>query len=107
MSWDADLICNACGHAVIERNYTSNTSAMVQATRPSDAPNWLSELHGTPGPEGARLLAEIIAALEADPEKYRAMNPPNGWGSYDTLLPVLREMRDSVGEVPATWQVCR
>lgn len=49
-----------------------------------------------------------LDALEADPEQYRAMNPENGWGSYDSLLGVLREMRDrSTTEVPMTWRCSR
>ena len=36
-------------------------------------------------------LAKGIALMEADPERFKALNPKNGWGSYDTFLPWLRE----------------
>jgi len=27
-----------------------------------------------------------LALLMAEPERFKAMNPPNGWGSYDNLV---------------------
>lgn len=50
--------------------------------------------------KAGKIIKEGIEKLEADPEHFRAMNPPNGWGSYDTLLPVLREIRDACFEHP-------
>lgn len=106
MSWDADLTCDACGHAIVEQNYTHNTNGMINVALDRDE-HWLDALNGATGPEGARLLDGIIKELESDPPRFRAMNPPNGWGSYDSVLPLLRKMRDAVGEVPATWRVCQ
>jgi len=31
-------------------------------------------------------LTEGLERLRADPAKYRALNPPNGWGDYDGLV---------------------
>lgn len=123
MSWDADLVCDCCGHATGQWNYTHNTNRMIADARESighaDAhelgsthpimkaigPPWYEVLDGMPGSEGARYLSDIITALEADPQRYRSMNPENGWGSYDSLLSVLREMRErSTTEVPMTWR---
>ncbi len=66
---------------------------------------WWDLLHGRTGPEGAQLLDRIIKGLAADPERFRAMNPENGWGDYDSLLARLTEMRDAVPEWPTTWSV--
>jgi len=68
-------------------------------------PAWWERLDGATGPAGRDYLATIITGLEADPRRYRAMNPANGWGSYDSLLVVLREMRDAVPDWPTVWSV--
>lgn len=31
-------------------------------------------------------LEKGVAALRSDPDKYKAFNPPNGWGTYEGLL---------------------
>lgn len=64
---------------------------------------WWDALDGMSGPEGAAYLDTIIKGLEADPERFRAMNPENGWGDYDRLVKVLTEMRNAVPEWPTTW----
>ncbi len=66
--------------------------------------SWYEVLDGCSGPMGAELLDAAIRELEAHPALYRAMDPPNGWGSYDRLLPVLRGMRDAVPEWPTVWE---
>lgn len=78
--------------------------SLVIAQEPRVLP-WWSALDGLPGPEGAALLHRIIRELEADPIRFEALNPPNGWGDYDSLLGALREMRASVPEWPTTWKV--
>jgi hypothetical protein len=129
MSWDAWLTDDR-GHDEGEWNYTHNTNAMANTILTDDelmagairwwtardrpdvvakiqgglnAGTWWQCLDGLPGPEGAALLHRIIQGLEADPEGFRAMNPPNGWGNYDDLLTVLTAMRDRVPEWPTTW----
>jgi hypothetical protein len=34
-------------------------------------------------------LQRCIAIMKNDPAKFIALNPTNGWGSYDTFLPFL------------------
>lgn len=113
MSWDAALTCDHCGSAMGERdwNYTHNTNRMVNLALVADGKDWGDEswwkvLDGMNGGEGAELLDAAIQTLEANPERFRAMNPENGWGSYDTLLPVLRQMLDASDANPdARWTV--
>lgn len=131
MSWDAHLIDDR-GHTEGDWNYTHNTSRMIYAVLadagvelPADIracstydretetwthhPNghgtvaWWDYLDGMTGPEGAAYLNVIIRGLEADPDRFRAMNPENGWGNYDDLVKLLTEMRNSVPEWPTTW----
>lgn len=132
MSWDATLI-DGRGHVEGDWNYTHNTSVMIYAVLADvgielpddktpcrwldretgdwhDAPNghgsipWWAHLNGMDGPEGAAYLNSIIRGLEADPERFRAMDPTNGWGDYDSLVKVLTEMRNAVPEWPCKWE---
>ena len=122
MSWDIYLTDDR-GHSEGEWNYTHNCNGMIEAalgdaTEGTPEPfwsvlaggksgmgrrSWWSLLDGCNGPEGAALLDRIISGMEADPERFRAMNPPNGWGDYDSLLRVLRSMRAAVPDWPTTW----
>jgi hypothetical protein len=120
MSWDADLYDDR-GHHEGEWNYTHNTNGMIaaafEAASGETTPQcggplailigaaWWKRLDGVSGKDGAAYLASIVTGLEADPERYRAMNPENGWGDYDGLLGVLREMRDKAltCDWPTTW----
>lgn len=110
MSWDCDLdlhltvdgndIYHSCG----SWNYTYNTSPMIYDALGMKDGSWRELIEGKGGAEGAEVFARIVAGLEAAPEKYRAMNPENGWGNYDDLLGVMREMRDAGRKWPsAKW----
>jgi hypothetical protein len=72
-------------------NITHNLGAMAEAAglyrwlwRPDEA-----------GVEQAgslvRVLRKGLAVLEADPERFRAMNPENGWEDYEGLVEFVRE----------------
>lgn len=117
MGWDAHLTDDR-GHEEGWWNYTHNTSRMVypvledagidlgSETRPDGsmrARTWWRHLDGMSGPEGAAFLNVIVSGLRADPARFVAMNPSNGWGDYDTFVKVLEEMRDSVPEWPTVW----
>ena len=124
MSWDAYLVsssCITCGHE--ERhgswNYTHNCNQMI-ATVVEDmgyelkqhwlighmGKSWFDVLDGMSGKDGAKFLGKIVQRLEADPERFCEWNPPNGCGSYETLLPTLRDMEIISYKNPgATWRV--
>jgi hypothetical protein len=120
VSWDAYLTDDR-GHTEGDWNYTHNCNRMIgdaMATAgypevkqcagplgPAIGPAWWDRLDGLSGPEGAALLDHIIRALEAEPARFIAMNPDNGWGDYDSLVKVLCDMRDAVPEWPTTWSV--
>jgi hypothetical protein len=130
MSWDARLIDDR-GHYEGDWSYTHNTSRMIYAvlddagielpasTRPCmrlvdrewvNYPQgygsiaWWDHLDGMSGPEGAAYLNTIVKGLEAEPERFRKMDPPNGWGNYYGLVKILTEMRDAVPEWPCKWE---
>ncbi len=45
-------------------------------------------------------LSAAIAEMEATPQPYRDMNPANGWGSYDSALNFLHEVRNNCRRHP-------
>jgi hypothetical protein len=114
MSWHAHLIDDR-GHEEGWWNYTHNCNGMIRAALEVDGfdvedhwlvgPSWWKHLDGRNGAEGGAFLDRIIRNLEADPARFRAMNPPNGWGDYDSLAKVLTEMRNAVPEWPCAWSV--
>lgn len=88
MSYDIDL-CIDTGAPEPHRldicwNFTSNVSRMWR-TAGAD----LAEFDGKPTAECTPILEAAIAEMRANPDKYRAMDSPNGWGTYDHLMPRL------------------
>lgn len=72
-------------------NYTSNVSAMWREAlggRP------LREYHDAPCSEAAGPLADAVKRMETDPDKYREMEPSNGWGDYEGALGYLRRLAE-------------
>lgn len=49
-----------------------------------------------------------IKLMEDEPQRFIALNPPNGWGSYETFLPWLRRYLEACIAHPkasvATWR---
>lgn len=125
MSWTAILIDDR-GHVEGDWGYTHNTNATANVALNSNyhplstfdevfrvspeakasMPSWWKRLDGMSGAEGAEFLGRIIAGLEADPDRFRSMNPANSWGGYDQFLDVLREMhKASLVEWRTVWEV--
>jgi len=49
-----------------------------------------------------------LTLLEKCPNEFQALNPPNGWGSYDGLVAFVREYLAACEANPdATIRVCR
>ena len=46
-------------------------------------------------------LSKGIADMENDPERFRALNPTNGFGSYEMFLPWLRRYLKACQENPS------
>ncbi|MFZ2240551.1 MAG: hypothetical protein WAV90_13640 [Gordonia amarae] len=111
MSWDASLSRSATDED--EWNYTHNCNHMANAVLYPDfdtsrtvfselldpqCPSWWQLLDGLDGPESRRLLDRVITGMRAEPARFRAMNPSNGWGDYDRFLRVLERMRAAIPE---------
>jgi hypothetical protein len=66
-------------------NQTSNVAPMWRAAGAD-----LAEFHGMLAADCVPQLQAAITNMVEQPDKYTPMNPPNGWGSYDTCLGFLR-----------------
>jgi len=60
----------------------------------------LPALDGMPGRVASVLIHGAIRELEAKPAKFKALNPLNGWGSYDGALEFLRALYVACVEHP-------
>lgn len=101
MSWSVTLTTELDGHQIIVADgcdYTHNTNRMI---RDAGFLGWPYEVHSWTAKKLGEGLDEAIKNLERDPKRYRAMNPANGWGDYDSLVGVLRELRDQCRTFPS------
>ena len=90
MSYDIRLVIDTGGEfpaSVTETNSpTYNLSEMFNLAlgRP------IRELDGQLASDVIPVLRTAIAAMEDKPEKFKKLNPANGWGSYSGALDSLR-----------------
>lgn len=88
MSLDIWLNLPACDHCgrdesgVYSGNITYNLGPMW---REAGLP-YSDEIEGKTAGELVPALESGLVELEADPARFKTMNPSNGWGSYDGLV---------------------
>ena len=108
MSYDIDVMgeevltkCQHCNRPSRERetlsswNYTTNCAEMWRAAGLD-----LRELHGKKASECITPLENLVFELVTKADKYDAMNPPNKWGSRQSLVYALNELLDNFKENP-------
>lgn len=81
------------------RNYTSNVAPMWEAALGVG----LGELIIDKGQRAGDMLATLeagVAAMKADPDRFRAMEPANGWGDFEGALAYLEWMAANCREWP-------
>lgn len=84
-------------------NHTSNTSRMW-----GHAGCWLGDLDGQRAGDWVDCLEAAVQNMRANPDTYRAMNPENGWGSYESALDYMQRVLDACRAYPdARVGVCR
>lgn len=104
--WASTPGCEGCGcegHSLGEWNLTYNLSPMLRA---AGFPGW-QESVGTEAevqPVTAKrvipVFESVLSELRAHPEKFREMNPPNGWGSYEVAVEVFADFVEKVKPHP-------
>lgn len=84
-------------------NFTSNVSRMWRAAGAD-----LAEFDGKTAGDCLPTLEAAVAEMEAHPAKYEAMDSPNGWGTYEHLMPRLDVLAEQFRAHPkATVRVSR
>lgn len=103
MSYDVSLVIDTGGSEPAEvvdvGNMTSNVAPMWRKALPPDG---IAGLHGRRCADVTGQLQLAVAHMENHPDFYRAMNPPNGWGDYESALDYLRKLRDAAAAHPLT-----
>ena len=100
--------CETCGHQheALNFNYTYNVSPMWYKIYP-DAKNMV-DIDGMTGEEAYKKLSYARKVLESQPKEFMALNPSNGWGSYDGFLDFINELIKACMDNPKlVWDSCR
>lgn len=101
MSWDFWLEKKVDGTVVTLTDWTNYTHNCNQMVRDAGLPEWPYEVDGWSARKLGRRLQSVLRALDADPGRFRAMNPPNGWGDYEGLLRVLYRVQSACAMFPS------
>lgn len=78
-----------------EGNHTSNTAPMWRQAGAD-----LAEMQGMDAPSAEFVLTQAINDMTSRPYVYLPMQPANGWGSYQSCLEFLRDIRDACAVHP-------
>lgn len=103
MSWDIwlEADCGGADNARIEGadwSYTYNTNPMLQKAG-IDIKKW-------PGKRARDVIVELgvgIQVMESNSISMRDLNPRNGWGDFDSLLEVLKEIQKYFIQYPTAY----
>lgn len=77
-------------------NVTYNLSPMLWA---AGMPEWATFI-GMKAAEAGPIWRAVADELRRDPDKYKAMNPPNGWGTYEGAVRVISGLADACARHP-------
>lgn len=81
-------------------NYTHNCGPMASEAGVYECVWRPDEIGITKAGQLIEPLMSGIAAMKADPERFKKLDPPNKWGSYDTFLPWLEKYLSACQENP-------
>lgn len=77
-------------------NLTYNLSPMLWE---AGMPRW-RELVGMSASQAGPIWRDIHGKLAADPERFKAFNPENGWGTYEQAVEVIGALADACERHP-------
>lgn len=75
---------------VFEANITHNLNAMAEEAGIHEAIWRPEEIGIAKAKDLVPILEAGISLMEKDPERFKKLNPKNGWGSYDSFLMVAK-----------------
>jgi hypothetical protein len=78
------------GSEVFSANVTHNLNRMAQEAGIYEYLWRPDEIRVTTAAQLIEPLRAGLAILESDPDRFKAHNPENGWGSYDDFVPWVR-----------------
>jgi len=78
-----------------EWNFTSNIARMLGATGLR-----IPEFDGVLAGACAARLDVAIRTMTGMPDHFRELEPANGWGSYDQMMPALEKLHDLLKRHP-------
>lgn len=99
MSLDVTLVA-VRKTSVYDANITHNLGAMADAAGIYKCLWRPEEIGIAKASELIKPLREGLAKLEADPEKFKTHNSPNGWGMYEHFVPFVRNYLAACEENP-------
>jgi hypothetical protein len=82
---------------VVDRNITHNLNKMWKAAGIYDS------LYNSEGQTAASVLSNLEDGLELmikDPERFKKLDSPNGWGTYENAVPWLTRLIKGFKEYP-------
>lgn len=107
MSYDVSLVVDVGGKEpatllVLNENYTWNVAPMFLVSVGSTPIDW----DGKSAFDVATICARILYDFNADPEKFRRMNPNNGWGSFEGARDFITKIKLACEDAPKATFVC-
>lgn len=104
VSYDVYVCCHTCGSDLVrQNNITSNLARMWDA---AGCP--LRDFNGRPAYELLPRLQNALDNLQDDSDRFMAMEPENGWGTYAQCVDYLRGILAACARDPfATVSVSR
>lgn len=92
-----DIYLSVEGVCVYDCNITHNLAPMWRA---AGVWNALYESHGQRAVAIRKMVDAGVAAMRADPAKFRKLDSPNGWGIYEHALPFLEGLAEALARFP-------
>lgn len=104
MSLDFYLTCSSCGAGSTDFNITHNLGAMA---REAGSPS-LYEALWRPNENGWETAGDLVgilipglAALKAEPARFKQFDAPNGWGTYEHFVPFVEGVLEACVAAPS------
>ncbi len=85
---------------VFSANITHNLGEMAKAAGIYEALWRPEEIGVTKAKDLIPRIRRGLKKLKSDPEKFKTMNPKNGWGSYDVFVPWIEKYLKACEENP-------
>lgn len=100
--------CPTCHHSdeTESKNYTYNVCNMWYEVFPED--DGMVMIDGMTGKHSLTILTYFLGILLKNPDRFKVLNPKNGWGCYDTFVKFIKELIELANKHPDwIWEASR